>query len=201
MAPSDEKVDLVERTVSFQGYFRVGTYLLRHSLFKGGQSQVISREVFETGMAAGVLPYDPVRDEVLLIRQFRAGAYAADRHPWTWELVAGRLESGETTEEMVRREAVEEAGVEIGELIPIHNILLSPGALSEACAIYLGRVDSSNAGGVFGVEAEGEDILVQPMPFAEAMALLDRDGVDNAVTVVALQWLALHRDEVRNRWR
>jgi ADP-ribose pyrophosphatase len=201
MTPSNEKVELVQRTVPFQGYFRVGTYLFRHSLFNGGQSKVISREVFETGMAAGVLPYDPARDEVLLIRQFRAGAYVAGRHPWTWELVAGRVESGETTEALVRREAVEEAGVEIGALIPIHNILLSPGALSEACAIYLGRVDTSTAGGVFGVEAEGEDILVQPMPFAEAIALLERDGVDNAVTVVALQWLALHRDEVRNRWR
>jgi len=201
MNPSNEKVELVRRTVPFQGYFRVGTYLFRHSLFNGGQSKVISREVFETGMAAGVLPYDPARDEVLLIRQFRAGAYVAGRHPWTWELVAGRVESGETTEALVRREAVEEAGVEIGALIPIHNILLSPGALSEACAIYLGRVDTSTAGGVFGVEAEGEDILVQPMPFAEAIALLERDGVDNAVTVVALQWLALHRDEVRNRWR
>jgi ADP-ribose pyrophosphatase len=201
MTPSNEKVELVQRTVPFQGYFRVGTYLFRHSLFNGGQSKVISREVFETGMAAGVLPYDPARDEVLLIRQFRAGAYVAGRHPWTWELVAGRVESGETTEALVRREAIEEAGVEIGALIPIHNILLSPGALSEACAIYLGRVDTSTAGGVFGVEAEGEDILVQPMPFAEAIALLERDGVDNAVTVVALQWLALHRDEVRNRWR
>jgi ADP-ribose pyrophosphatase len=201
MTPSEEKVELVERTVSFQGYFRVGTYLFRHSLFKGGQSKVISREVFETGMAAGVLPYDPVRDEVLLIRQFRAGAYAAKRHPWTWELVAGRLESGETTEAMVRREAVEEAGVVVRDVIPVHNVLLSPGAVSEACAIYLGRVDTSQAGGVFGVEEEDEDILVQPMPFAEAMALLDRDGIDNAVTVVALQWLALHREEVRNRWR
>ena len=201
MIPANEKVELVERTEVFRGYFRVGCYLFRHSLFNGGQSEVISREVFETGLAAGVLPYDPVRDEVLLIRQFRAGAYAAKRHPWTWELVAGRVESGETTEQMVRREAVEEAGVEIGDVIAIHNILLSPGLLSEACAIYLGRVDTSKAGGVFGVEEEGEDIFVQPMPFAEAMALLDRGGVDNSVTVVALQWLALHRDEVRNRWR
>src|SRR6266404_8703791 len=112
MNPSNEKVELVRRTVPFQGYFRVGTYLFRHSLFNGGQSKVISREVFETGMAAGVLPYDPARDEVLLIRQFRAGAYVAGRHPWTWELVAGRVESGETTEALVRREAVEEAGVE-----------------------------------------------------------------------------------------
>jgi ADP-ribose pyrophosphatase len=199
--PPDEKAELVEHVAAFQGYFKVGRYFFRHSLHQGGQSPVISREVFERGHAAGVLPYDPIRDEVVLIRQFRAGLYVAGRHPWGWETVAGIIDEGETPEQVVRREAVEEAGLKIGDLVPIYNLMLSPGAVSESCALFLGRVDSTSAGGVFGLESEGEDILVKVVPFAEARAMLDRGEIDNAAAVVALQWLALHRDEVRSRWR
>lgn len=199
--PSDEKAELVDHVAAFQGYFKVGRYFFRHSLHQGGQSPVISREVFERGHAAGVLPYDPLRDEVVLIRQFRAGLYVAGRHPWGWETVAGIIDEGEAPEQVVRREAIEEAGLEIGDLIPIHNLMLSPGAMSESCALFLGRVDSATAGGVFGLESEGENILVKVVPFAEVRAMLDRGEIENAAAVVALQWLALHRDEVRSRWR
>jgi ADP-ribose pyrophosphatase len=197
-----EKVELVRHEVAFQGYFRVGRYFFRHSLHQGGQSEVISREVFERGQAAGALLYDPRRDEVVLIRQFRAGAHVAGRHPWTWEIVAGIMEEAESAEDMIRREAIEEAGLTVVDaMMPIHNVLLTPGACSEACRMFLGRVDTTNAGGVFGLVAEGENILVKAIPFAEARAMLDRDEIDNAVTVICLQWLALHRDEVRTRWR
>jgi len=110
------------------------------------------------------------------------------------------IEKSETAETMIRRETVEEAGLTVGELLPIQNVMLTPGASSEACQIFLGRVDTSSAGGVFGLASEGEDILVKVMSFAEAHALLGRNEVDNAVGVIALQWLALHRDEVRKRW-
>ena len=198
---SDEKAELVSHEVAFKGYFQVGRYVFRHTLHKGGMSDVVSREVFERGQAGGVLMYDPGRDEVVLIRQFRAGAYAAGRHPWTWEIVAGIIEEKETAEIMIRRETVEEAGLSVGELIPIQNVMLTPGACSESCQIFLGRIDSSKAGGVFGLAEEHEDILVKVLPFAEAYALVERNEIDNAVGVIALQWLALHRDEVRKRWR
>ena len=198
---SEDKAELVRHEVAFQGYFKVGRYFFRHTLHDGGMSDVISREVFERGQAGGVLMYDPLRDEVVLIRQFRAGAYVAGRHPWTWEIVAGIIEEKETAEIMIRRETVEEAGLTVGELLPIQNVMLTPGACSEACQIFLGRIDSSKAGGVFGLESEGEDIMVKVLPFAEAYALVERNEIDNAVGVIALQWLALHRDEVRKRWR
>ena len=196
-----ETAELVRQEVVFQGYFKVVRYFFRHTLHKGGMSGVISREVFERGQAGGVLMYDPGRDEVVLIRQFRAGAYAAGHHPWVWEVVAGIIEEGETAEQMIRRESVEEANLEVGELLPIASVMLTPGACSESCQVFLGRVDSSKAGGVFGLAEEQEDILVKVLPFAEAYALVERNEVDNAVGVIALQWLALHRDEVRKRWR
>jgi ADP-ribose pyrophosphatase len=196
-----ETAELVRQEVAFQGYFKVVRYFFRHTLHKGGMSGEISREVFERGQAGGVLMYDPGRDEVVLIRQFRAGAYAAGHHPWVWEVVAGIIEEGETAEQMIRRESVEEANLEVGELLPIASVMLTPGACSESCQVFLGRVDSSKAGGVFGLAEEQEDILVKVLPFAEAYALVERNEVDNAVGVIALQWLALHRDEVRKRWR
>ena len=196
-----EKAELIERTVAFQGHFRLARYLFRQSLYRGGVSGEFSREVFERGQAAAVLPYDPIRDEVVLIRQFRAGTFAAGRHPWCWEIVAGMLDEGETPEEVARREAVEEAAVEILDLVPLYSLLLSPGACSEACSIFLGRVDSTSVGGIHGLDAENEDILVRAMPFAEARALLARDEIDNSAAVIALQWLAIHHDEIRSRWR
>ena len=196
-----EKAELVERTVAFQGYFRVARYRFRHSLYQGGRSGEVNREVFERGQAAAVLPYDPIRDEVVLIRQFRAGAFAAGRHPWCWEIVAGMIEAGETSEQVARREAIEEAAVKILDLVPLYSLVLSPGACSETCNIFLGRIDATGVGGVHGLASENEDILVRAMPFADARALLVRDEIDNSAAVIALQWLALHRDELRERWR
>jgi ADP-ribose pyrophosphatase len=198
---SQEKAELVRHDVAFQGHFKVGRYFFRHSLHEGGMSGVISREVFERGQAGAVMLYDPQRDEVVMIRQFRAGAYVAGHHPWIWEAVAGMIEENETAEQMIRRETLEEANLEVGELLPISSVMLTPGACSEACQLFLGRVDSSKAGGVFGLAAEHEDILVKVIPFAEAYAMVQRDEIDNAVGVIALLWLALHRDEVRKRWR
>lgn len=198
---SEEKAEVVRQEVAFQGYFRVVRYFFRHTLHQGGVSGIVSREVFERGQAGAVLLYDPQRDEVAMIRQFRAGAYAAGRHPWVWETVAGIIEENETAEQMVRREVVEEAGLEVGELLPIQSVMLTPGACSESCQLFLGRIDASKAGGVFGLAAEHEDILVKALPFAEAYAMVERNEVDNAIGVIALLWLALHRDEVRKRWR
>ena len=199
--PEGEKVEVIRHEVAFQGYSRVSRYFFRHTLFQGGLSEVISREVFERGQAAAILPYDPRRDEVVLIRQFRAGAYVAGKHAWLWEIAAGMIEEGEDAEEMVRREVVEETGLAVTDATRICGIMLSPGAMSESCEVFVGRTDTSNAGGIFGLPSEGENILVKVMTFAEAMAMVERDEISNSVTVIALQWLALHHEELRNRWR
>jgi ADP-ribose pyrophosphatase len=197
---SKETVELIRHEVAFQGYFKVGRYSFRHSLFGGGTSKIIVREVFERGQAAAVLLFDARRDEVVLIRQFRAGSYVAGRHSWTWEIVAGIIEEGESGGDLVKREAIEEAGLAVTDLLPIYQVMLTPGACSESCEIFLGRTDTSKAGGVHGLASENEDILVKALAFAEARAMMERGEFDNAVAVIAMQWLVLHRDEVRRRW-
>jgi ADP-ribose pyrophosphatase len=196
----NETVELVDQVAAFQGHFRVGRYFFRHGLYQGGQSAVLKREVFERGHVAAVLPFDPRRDEVVLIRQFRAGSYVAGRHPWSWEIVAGIIEDGESAEALVRREAIEEAALEVRDVIAMHDVILSPGACSETCTAFLGHVDTTHTGGVHGLQSEGENILVKVLSFTEVRAMLEHGEIDNAIAVIALQWLALHRDQVRKRW-
>jgi ADP-ribose pyrophosphatase len=198
---SEERVVSVQRRTAFKGYFEIGEYRFRHTLFNGGVSPEIKREIFERGHAATVLPYDPARDAVVLIRQFRPGAHVAGHHAWIWEIVAGIIDEGETTEDVARREAREEADLDILELMPMHTYLSSPGGTSETVTQFLGRVDSSKAGGVHGLADEGEDILVRVFPLAEARAMLERGEIASASGLASMQWLLLNHDKVRARWR
>ena len=130
---SEREVRILEREVAFQGYFRVDRYRLRHTLHAGGLGAELQREVFERGHIAAVLPVDPLLERVVLIEQFRPGAWAAGWEPWLLECVAGVLEDGETGAELAHREAHEEAGLRIHQLEPIARFLSSPGASSERC--------------------------------------------------------------------
>ena len=121
MTKGPRAVEVLERKALYQDYYRADKYCLRHEQFGGGMGRPIWREVMERGHAATVLPYDPVRDEVLLIEQFRIGAFTAGHHPWTIEVVAGIVEEGEEPEQVVRREAMEEAGCTIQELEAINS--------------------------------------------------------------------------------
>ncbi|MBL8704739.1 MAG: ADP-ribose diphosphatase [Rhodospirillales bacterium] len=194
-------IEIIEQKTVFQGYFRIDRYRLRHKLFAGGWSGEVMREIFERGHAAAVLPYDPVRDTVALVEQFRIGALSAGRDPWMIEVVAGIIDAGETPEEVVRREAIEESGVTLTALAPMLTFLASPGGTSETCALYCGRADLSQAGGIHGLPEEHEDIRVLVLPADEALALLAHGKVENATAVIALQWLALNRDRLRLDWR
>jgi ADP-ribose pyrophosphatase len=198
---STDDVEIREKRTAFQGHFRIDSYRLRHKLHGGGWSAEMTREVFERGHAAAVLPYDPIRDEVVLIEQFRVGALAAGRSPWLVEIVAGIIDPGETPEQVVRREAREEAGLEVGALERIADYLSSPGGASESVVLFCGRVDAAKAGGVHGHPDEGEDILVRVHPFAEVERMMRTASLSNAVTLIAVQWLALNRDGLRARWR
>ena len=184
----------------YQGYFRIDRYRLQHRRHDGGWTQELTREVFERGHAVGVLPYDPCRDEVVLIEQFRIGAHAAGWAPWQLEAVAGVIDPGETAEEVARRESLEEAGLTLLDLAPMAEFLVSQGAVTETVRLFCGRVDAAGAGGIHGLEHEGEDIKVVVVPFAELPGLLAANKVTNATGLVALQWLLLNRDELRARW-
>lgn len=197
----DGRVEILEKTTPFKGYFQVDRYRLRHRKFDGGWTEEMTREIFERGHAAAVLLYDPGRDRVVLIEQFRPGAYAAGMEPWLVEIVAGIIEPGETPEAVARREAEEEAGCSLGELLPIGRYLVTPGGSSESVTLFCGRVDSRGAGGIHGLDHEHEDIRVVALDRQEALDRLAAGKVTNLIAAAALQWLALNHTEVMRIWK
>ena len=198
---SSNGIEILDEALVYGGHFKMLRYRLRHRRFDGGWSPELTRELFERGHAAAVLPYDAGRDAVVLIEQFRVGALRDERGAWLLEPVAGVIDPGDSAEATVRREAVEEAGLEVGRLAPVCDYLVSPGGTSERVALYIGEVDADGAEGLHGLADEAEDIRARVVPFDEAMAWLAQGRVRAASAIIALQWLALHRDGLRAAWR
>ncbi len=196
----DLQVEIVEREACFRGFYALDRIHLRHSLFAGGMGPLISRELFVRPDAVCVLPYDPWRDEVVLVEQFRVGALTKSARPWLLELVAGLIDPGESPEAVARREAREEAGLELSELWLLTTYYPSPGGSDERVHLYVGCCDSRHAEGLHGLAEEGEDIRVQVLSFEKALEAMHAGQLDNAASIIALQWLQLNRDEVRRRW-
>jgi len=159
----------------------------------------VSRAVFISGDAVTVLPYDPVRDRVLLIEQFRPAPMArGDAQPWLLEAIAGRIDPGESPEQAARREAFEEAGLVLGDLLPVAQYYPSPGAKSEFLYSYVALTDlPDGAAGVFGVEGETEDIRGQLVDFADLMALVASGEAANAPLILTALWLQRERARLR----
>lgn len=194
-----DDIEVKNKENVFKGYVTVDRYRLRHRLHRGGMSDVLDREVVERGHVSAVLPVDFTRDRVVLIEQFRVGAFAAQQEPWLVECVAGIIELNETAEQVARREAWEEAGCRLETLIPVQRFFTSPGALTEKVQLFCGVTDSHGIGGVHGAEHEGEDIKVHVVPIVKAFDMMDRGEIKNAITLIALQWLRIHYHDLKNQ--
>lgn len=197
---SAQDVQILDEKTLYQGFFKMTQHSFKHKLFAGGWSEVVKREIFERGHAAAVLPYDPVLDEFVLIEQFRFGAVSTTDNPWLLEIVAGIIDEGETPEQVCIREAEEEAGLKVEKLVKALSYLSSPGGTTERLHIYVGLVDASNAQGVHGLEQESEDILVHKVPASTAFDWINQGKIDNAATLIALQWFALNKQQVLEKW-
>ena len=192
---------IVNQQVVFQGYFRMERFALQHELYAGGSTATFYRELFERGCAVAVLPYDPKRDEVVLIEQFRVGAIGTQNPPWLKEIIAGVIEPGETHQQVAERETLEEAGCEIIRLEKIGQYYVSPGGTSEQCMLYCGQVDTRGVGGIHGLDHEFEDILVEVVSLDQARKWLEDGTINSSPAIIALQWLLLNREKIRSRWK
>lgn len=195
-----KEFDILEETPIYRGFFNLSRLKLRHTLFRGGWSEARELELFHRGRCAAVMLYDPAADRVVLIEQFRAGAVKVKDDPWLLEIVAGAIEEGETPEEVAIREAREEAGCEIRELIRIGEFFPTPGGCSERITLFCGLIDSSGVGGVHGLVEEQEDIRADLVEVEAALAWVEQGIVDSAVPIIGLQWLALNREHLRRPW-
>lgn len=192
-----DDVELFNRETLYQGFFRLEALALRHRLFGGGWSGTMRREVHNRFDAVGVLLYDPARDALVLVEQFRAGAIDDPRSPWKLELVAGLAEKDEALEDVARREAFEESGCRVGQLTELHTYYPSPGACNERVTLFCGLVDTQGVGGIHGLAEEHEDIRVHIVTFPAAWELLHQGRLDNAMCLIALYWLAGQRASLR----
>lgn len=197
---SDRQFEVLEKQIVYQGFFRLEQYTLKHTLFKGGWSQPITRELFRRGNCVAVVLYDPDRDEVVLIEQFRVGAVYLPHRAWLIEIVAGAIEDGETAEEVAYREALEEAGCQIEELLKIQEFYTTPGGCSERITLFCGRVNSEAVGGVHGLAEEDEDIHVTAVKFDQVFQMLEDGRIESGIPIIAIQWLYIHRERLRARW-
>ncbi|WP_336984907.1 ADP-ribose diphosphatase [Cedecea sp. USHLN005] len=193
-------VEIIARETLYRGFFSLDLYRFRHRLFNGEMSGEVRREIFERGHAAVLLPYDPVRDEVVLIEQIRIAAWDTSETPWLLEMIAGMIEEGESVEDVACREAVEEAGLAVGRTKPVLSYLASPGGTSERLSILVGEVDATQAKGIHGLVEENEDIRVHVVSREQAYQCVEEGSIDNAATVIALQWLQLHYEQLRKEW-
>ncbi|MEX1220981.1 MAG: ADP-ribose diphosphatase [Idiomarina sp.] len=190
-------VEVEHKEPLYSGFLSTSRLRLRHRLFDGGWSAWIDRELMERGHAVAVLPYDPNRDEIVLIEQFRVGAMATSESPWLFELVAGMVaDQDDDWADVARRELEEEAGLQAQHLHFAMSYLSSPGGMSERVYVYIAEVDSRSASELGGVADENEDIRVHVCARTEVEAMLAEGKIDNAVSVIALQWLQLHRHKL-----
>lgn len=196
------RVRIIRKQTGYRGYFQLDRYTLRHRLYRGGMSAAMTREVFERGNTVGILLYDPPRDALVLVEQFRLPAYLAGFPAWQTEIVAGVIDDRrESPRAVAIREAHEEAGVVLtGAPFLAQKFMTSPGGSTETFNLFCARVDSRGVGGIHGLPHEHEDIRVTVKSFHATMKLALAGRIQNGPTLLALYWLAANRARLRRRW-
>ena len=190
------KWKLLNTESRYKGFFKLDLCQISHQTYQGGEIE-IQRELIYRGDAVGVLLYDPTKDKVVLIEQFRVGAMEDRDGPWLLEIVAGVVEKGESVTDVAKRECREEAGIDVHSFETVHSFYSSPGGCSEKIHILCALVDSDQASGVHGLSHEGEDIKVVVVNYSEIHDLLLSQKVSSAVPLIALQWLQLNRERLQ----
>ncbi len=184
---------------AYAGFFSADVHQVQYRRFDGSLSPSLVREVFVVGDAVTVLPYDPVRDRVLLIEQFRMGPFGrGDPLPWQLEAIAGRIDPGEIPEDAARREAVEEAGLVLGTLEKVAEYYPTPGAVAEYLYSYVALCDlPDGVAGVFGAAEEAEDIKGHLVPFDRLVEVMAAGEIANAPLLLTVLWLQRERARLR----
>jgi ADP-ribose pyrophosphatase len=181
------------RSTAYKGFYQIDSISFQHDLFDGSRSRLIERELFVRGNVVGLLPYDPQTDCVALVEQFRIGAMHQEPNPWMTEIIAGMIDTDETPEAVVIREAREEAGIKLDDVQLVMHYLASPGASTEEVFVYFAETDLSHISGTHGLAHEDEDILVSIVDVEQAFEMMASRRIRNSLSIIALQWLKLRR--------
>jgi ADP-ribose pyrophosphatase len=195
-----DDVEVLKHETLYDGWSRLHRYTYRHRLYDGSWTRPFTREVYDRGSAAAVLLYDPGVDRVVLVEQFRPGAYAAGMAPWQLEPVGGMVERGEDPADVVRREALEEAGCHIIELVHALDYMPSVASYQSPIHLFCGRCDAGLAGGIHGRADEDEETRVVVLTAQAAFAAMKERPIVSSGGLLALQWLQLNHAWLRRKW-
>lgn len=197
-SPFDQQgIKIVDKELAFDGFQQLYKIQLQHRLFEGQWSPVLERELFVKRVCAAAVVYDPVHDLIGMVEQFRAGLLESEYGAWSLEGVAGMVEHGEQPEELIRRELIEEAGLHEVQLRKITACYTMPGSCNELTHIFCALCDLSDAGGLFGLADEGEDIRFEVYSAQKVFDAMLESRASNGATLIALQWLQYHREQLR----
>ncbi|MCG8415265.1 MAG: NUDIX domain-containing protein [Pseudomonadales bacterium] len=197
---SKNDVKVLERKTDYDSFLQVDSLRLQYRLFEGGWSEPIARELLVKTPAVGVLLYDPDREELVMVKQFRVGMLDDEDSPWPLELVAGLVDTEESLEQVANREVMEETGLQASDFIKICDYYNSPGASSERVTLFCARVDATQAGGIHGLDHEHEDIQVEVLSTESARLAIESGVINNAMSLIALQWLFSHQESILAKW-
>lgn len=200
--PAHPGVTVLEDEVVWDGRFPLQRVRFRYARFDGTESSVLTWELWRRGLGCAVLPYDPIRDAVALIEQFRLPALAAGLPPVMVECPAGLVEAGEDPAETARREVAEEAGLRPERMERIGRFMLMQGGCDEVMHYFAARVSlpAPEPGRTHGLAAEGEDTRVLVVPAEEAFRMVDDGRIENVTAALCLHWLRHHRARLRREW-
>lgn len=190
---------VIKNKRNYDGHFKVDQLVVQHELFAGGMSKELLREKVSRQNAVAVLPYDPIRDEVILVEQFRVGALE-DENPWLIEIIAGLVEEGEDYQEVAHREALEEANCKLEDLRHVVSFFPTPGGFSEVSHVYIGKTDVTGLEGICGLEEEGEDIRVHAVASDQAIEMLQQGKIRSAIPMIAMYNFMQLRETLKRDW-
>ena len=202
MKDNNLKYNIINTQKIYDGFCKVFKVNFQHELFNGTLGNIKEHELFVRHQCVGVLPYNPITNQIILIKQFRVGAldpfnnFKPQFNPWLLEIVAGIIDTKESFENTAVRESKEEANVNITKLIPMHDYLVSPGANNERIKLFLGLFNEPYNPGVFGLDDENEDIKTYLISLDEAINLLNSGKICNAASIVAIQWLIINKNKI-----
>ena len=186
------KFEIINKKNIHNGFFKMNEYILKYKKFDGSWSNEVKREVFGGAMVSAVLPYDPVKREIVLIQQFRPGTIAKEFNNYLYEIVAGIIDSGEKAEDTAKRECLEETGCKIKKITPIQGYFPAPGSSESFYHLFLGEIDTFEGERVMGLESENEDILVRSYKLSDVKEMMEKGEILNGLTLIALQWFFLN---------
>ena len=186
------KFKIINSRNIYNGFFKMNEITLRYKKFDGNWSNDVKRELFGGAQVSAVLPYDPLRKEIILIQQFRPGTISKNYDNYLNEIVAGIIDEGESPEKAAKRECFEETGCKVKKLIPIQGYFPAPGSSQSFYHLFIAEIDTFKGKRIMGLDSENEDILVKSYKIDEVKKKMKNGEILNGLTLIALQWFFLN---------